>query len=272
MKLEHLRERIDRLDRQLLKLLNRRTELGSEVGKLKRAEGRSVFSPEREEHLLEKLESANGGPLTNAALRAIYREVFSISRARQKQLVIGYAGPERSGSFLAALRRFGVSERYQAVFSAGAAIRGLSTGRLDVVVFSHESGWCPVLSPRKEFVYGGAVNLCGKLMPPPGKKGESYYLLSVEAMSACRSSKTAVMIFEPSPGRAGRILRQVFTAAEMKAAATCRARVGRKEAVFFELPGHISHSKIQQALQKLEQKTLWVKVLGSYPVSYLYGG
>jgi chorismate mutase-like protein len=250
MKLEHLRERIDRLDRQLLKLLNRRTELGSEVGKLKRAEGRSVFSPEREEHLLEKLESANGGPLTNAALRAIYREVFSISRARQKQLVIGYAGPERSGSFLAALRRFGVSERYQAVFSAGAAIRGLS----------------------KEFVYGGAVNLCGKLMPPPGKKGESYYLLSVEAMSACRSSKTAVMIFEPSPGRAGRILRQVFTAAEMKAAATCRAPVGRKEAVFFELPGHISHSKIQQALQKLEQKTLWVKVLGSYPVSYLYGG
>ena len=256
----------------MLKLLNRRTELGSEVGKLKRAEGRSVFSPEREEHLLEKLELANGGPLTNVALRAIYREVFSISRARQKQLVIGYAGPEKSGSFLAALRRFGVSERYQAVFSAGAAIRGLSTGRLDVVVFSHENRWCPVLSPRKEFVYGGSVNLCGKLMPPPGKKGESYYLLSVEAMSACRSSKTALMVYEPSRGQVARILRQVFTPAEMKDAAICRTVVGRKEAVFFELPGHVSHRNVQRALQKLEQKTLWVKVLGSYPVTYLYGG
>ncbi len=112
MNLQDIRKKIDQIDTELLNLLNKRTEMAQEVGKIKKASGQAVFAPEREELLLSQLEKKNKGPIPNHTLRAIYREILSSSRSMQKSLNISYLGPEASYCHQAALERFGSSDTY----------------------------------------------------------------------------------------------------------------------------------------------------------------
>lgn len=81
--LKGVREAIDRLDQDLLQLLNRRMELACEVGRIKAAKGLALFDPGREEIVYNRLTKANRGPLTEESLRAIYREIIAASRRLQ---------------------------------------------------------------------------------------------------------------------------------------------------------------------------------------------
>src|SRR5262245_64551610 len=86
--LRSLRSQIDRLDLQVLKLVNERAELAAEIGKIKNDHGSEVFSPAREEEVLQNVLEANKGPLDEETIRAIYREIMSGSRALQKVLKV----------------------------------------------------------------------------------------------------------------------------------------------------------------------------------------
>jgi chorismate mutase/prephenate dehydratase len=134
MKLQSLRKRIDQLDSQLLKLLNRRTRLAADIGHLKRANGQAIFAPEREEQLLKTLNKRNHGPLSNSGLRAIYREIFSSSRASQKRIAIGCLGKKFSEAFYAAQTRFGASDEYVAVASLPQLLGKLERGSVQAGV------------------------------------------------------------------------------------------------------------------------------------------
>ena len=93
-----LRSQVDKLDQQLLKLVNERASLAAEIGQLKTDHGGEVFSPAREEEVLQNVLLSNKGPLDNATVRAIFRELMSGSRALQKVLKVAYLGPEDSFS------------------------------------------------------------------------------------------------------------------------------------------------------------------------------
>jgi chorismate mutase/prephenate dehydratase len=111
-RLEALREAIDQTDMELLRLFNKRMELASKVGRIKAEQGLLLFDPCREETILDRLAKANPGPILEASLRAIYREIFSASRLLQHDLVVAYLGPEWTNSYLAALSLFGHSAKY----------------------------------------------------------------------------------------------------------------------------------------------------------------
>ena len=81
--LKALRESIDQVDMELLRLFNRRMELAQEVGRLKAANELTLFVPGREEIIFDRLAKVNPGPLTEESLRAIYREIFAASRLLQ---------------------------------------------------------------------------------------------------------------------------------------------------------------------------------------------
>lgn len=76
MDLQVLRKRIDRLDAQLLRLLNTRAALALRVGLLKKRQGRRLFDPKREQAVLRRVTGADRGPLSAQAVRAIYREIL----------------------------------------------------------------------------------------------------------------------------------------------------------------------------------------------------
>ena len=107
--LDQIRNEIDAIDASLIALLNRRAGLAQEVGKVKGADGKPFFTPERERQIYEKLESANPGPLQGRQLISIFREIISAARAAEKPLSVSYWGPEGTFSHLAAIQTFGHS-------------------------------------------------------------------------------------------------------------------------------------------------------------------
>src|SRR5213083_648068 len=108
---EH-RKAIDRLDAKIVKLLNERTQHVLEIGAIKLRAGEEVYAPHRELAVLQRVCRLNQGPITNEAIRAIYREIMSSALSLQKTMRIAYLGPEATFTHQAAIRRFGSSLRY----------------------------------------------------------------------------------------------------------------------------------------------------------------
>ena len=110
MELKDLRVKIDALDSDLIRLLNERADLVRFVGEIKRAGGLDIYSPEREEALLQALAARNqaaGGRLPTGSLRAIYREISPPAAARRPR---GLVRPH-PGELLPAGRRRGADRR-----------------------------------------------------------------------------------------------------------------------------------------------------------------
>jgi chorismate mutase len=68
--LDGWREAIDRLDRQIVALLEERAEVARQIGKLKAARGEPVYVPAREQAVLERVIASSRGDLIGMPGRA----------------------------------------------------------------------------------------------------------------------------------------------------------------------------------------------------------
>lgn len=121
--LAQLRDRIDKIDRRVIELLNERASAVVEVGNLKRGSGIPIYAPHREQQVLEKVLGLNQGPLSDRTIEAVYREIMSGSFALEHPLRIGYLGPQGSFSHQAAVKQFGSSVSFEDVHE----VRGVFT-------------------------------------------------------------------------------------------------------------------------------------------------
>jgi chorismate mutase/prephenate dehydratase len=137
--LRSLRSQIDKLDLHILKLINQRAALAADIGRIKNDHGNEVFSPAREEEVLQNIQEANKGPLDIGTVRAVFREIVSGSRALQKTLKIAYLGPEYSFSHLAAVERFGQAIEFMRVGSIAAVFEEVNRGHADFGVVPLEN-------------------------------------------------------------------------------------------------------------------------------------
>jgi chorismate mutase/prephenate dehydratase len=137
--LRNLRVQIDKLDLQILKLVNERAAVAAEIGKVKNDHGSDVFSPAREEEVLQNVLQSNKGPLDTSTVRAIFREIMSGSRALQKVLKVAYLGPEDSFSHLAAVERFGRTVEFMQVGSIAAVFEEVNRSHADFGVVPLEN-------------------------------------------------------------------------------------------------------------------------------------
>jgi chorismate mutase / prephenate dehydratase len=139
MDLEPIRKKIDAIDCEVIKMLNERLLLAKEIGKVKREQGAEIYVPQREEEVFQRLADANEGPLTEKALRAIYREVMSASIALEKKTVIAYLGPEATYTHQAAIRKFGASLDYQPIGTIADVFAAVEKGEADYGVIPVEN-------------------------------------------------------------------------------------------------------------------------------------
>src|SRR5262249_28075465 len=137
--LRNLRTQIDKLDLQILKLVNERAALAAEIGKVKNDQGAEIFSPAREEEVLQNVLLANKGPLDEQTVKAVFREIMSGARALQKVLKVAYLGPEYSYSHLAAVDRFGQAVEFVGVGSIAAVFEEVDRGHVDFGVVPVEN-------------------------------------------------------------------------------------------------------------------------------------
>jgi chorismate mutase-like protein len=79
------RAQIDRIDAELLRLLNCRARLASEIGALKRSAGLPICDPSREVEVLRRLRQNNPGPLDEMSVARLFRSIMRESRRLQQR-------------------------------------------------------------------------------------------------------------------------------------------------------------------------------------------
>ena len=132
MSLEELRNRIDEIDRQLVKLLNERARVVVDIGKFKNKTDKPVYAPDREKDVFARIIKANEGPLPDRCLMAIWRELMSGSFVLERPLRIGYLGPGGSFSHNAAMLKFGQSVEYEPLADIASIFDEVSKGHCDL--------------------------------------------------------------------------------------------------------------------------------------------
>jgi chorismate mutase/prephenate dehydratase len=105
------RARIDRIDERILRLLNQRARAAQRIGQRKAKHGadgaNGFWVPSREKRIFDRLRALNTGPLSDEAVRAVFREIISASRALEARLTVAYLGPEGTFTHAAARDQFG---------------------------------------------------------------------------------------------------------------------------------------------------------------------
>src|SRR6266446_9562596 len=79
------RSEVDRLDDELLSLLNRRAQLGTELLGLKRAAGLPICDPARELEVICRARDSNAGPLDDEAVENIFCRIVHETRCAEEQ-------------------------------------------------------------------------------------------------------------------------------------------------------------------------------------------
>lgn len=78
------RDRIDKIDLQLVKLLNQRAGCADEIGKLKLKLGFDAYSPKREKEVMRNISTVNRGPLPPKAVRRLFERIIDESRSVER--------------------------------------------------------------------------------------------------------------------------------------------------------------------------------------------
>jgi chorismate mutase len=85
--IDDLRQRIDSIDDELLRLFNERAKLALEIGKRKKTLGLPVHVPRREEEILTRVQRENPGPLPPTSIVRLYEQLIQESRRLEEDEV-----------------------------------------------------------------------------------------------------------------------------------------------------------------------------------------
>ena len=82
--LARCRDSIDELDRRLLDLLNQRTAVVEQIGRIKQDLQMAIYEPKREDQVFENILKHNEGPLPGEALKRIFERIIDEMRTVQQ--------------------------------------------------------------------------------------------------------------------------------------------------------------------------------------------
>jgi len=162
---EH-RKAIDKLDTQIVKLLNERTKHVLAIGEIKLNAVEEIYAPHRERAVLHRICKFNSGPMTDGSLRAIYREIMSSALSLEKSLTVAYLGPEATFTHQAAIRRFGSSLRYAAQKTIADVFSEVSKNRADYGVVPVENSTEGVVTHTLDMFVDSDLKIVSQIVLP----------------------------------------------------------------------------------------------------------
>jgi len=160
-KLKHCREQIDKIDADMLKLVNQRAALAQQVGHLKN--GDIILRPEREAQILRRLQKSNDGPLSDQAVAQLFTEVISQCRALEAPLAIAFLGPTSSFCEAAAFKRFGHANQSVPCVSIDEIFRKVETGEANYGIVPVENSTEGAIGRTLDLLLQSPLKLCGEI-------------------------------------------------------------------------------------------------------------
>ncbi|MDP8229609.1 MAG: prephenate dehydratase [Candidatus Gorgyraea atricola] len=185
MKLTNLRKKIDDIDKKIVELLSKRASVAKNVGKLKHRAKSGVYVPDREVEIYANIATQNKGPLSDSALKAIYREVMSSSLALEKSLQIEYLGPEATFTHIAAISKFGSQVRYSPSNSITDVFGEVEVGRSDYGVVPVENSVEGAVNHTLDMFIDSDLKICSEI----------YQDISHNLIGRCRRLKDVKRIY-----------------------------------------------------------------------------
>ena len=162
--LNQYRGQIDRIDDDLLKLLNQRAALAQQIGHTKR-EG-AVLRPEREAQVLQRMVKANTGPLPAQGVTQLFTEIMSQCRALEAPISVAYLGPVGTFSEAAAIGRFGHGSQGVPCVSIDEIFRKVESGGASYGVVPVENSSEGAIGRTLDLLLQSTLNVCGEVMLP----------------------------------------------------------------------------------------------------------
>lgn len=158
-----IREQIDKIDEQLLRLVNQRAFHALTIAELRNSANVTNFSPERELTIIKALCDANTGPLSKSSVANVFSEIISACRSAKRPLRVAFLGPEGTFSHLAALRRFGNSALYLPQVSIDDVFAEVEKGAADVGITPVENSSEGAVSATMDQFIDSNLLICGEI-------------------------------------------------------------------------------------------------------------
>ncbi len=160
--LKQFREQIDRIDDELLKLVNERAALAQQIGHVK---GNSaVLRPEREAQVLQRMSVTNSGPLSNQGVIQLFTEIMSQCRALEAPLRVAYLGPRGTFSEAAVMQRFGKASEGLPVDSIDGVFTAVESGAVNYGLVPVENSTEGAIGRTLDLLLNSNLNICGEVL------------------------------------------------------------------------------------------------------------
>jgi len=173
--IQQYRRSIDRIDDEILKLLNERSKNVVEIGKLKKQSDTeaNLHTPGREAEIVDRLMRQNQGPFPNDAIRTVYREIMSASLSLEGPQTVAYLGPRATFTHLACIQKFGESAQYVPVNSIKDVFNEVERGRANFGVVPIENSTEGVVNHTLDMFVDSSLLIYGEVL-----QEVSHHLLS----------------------------------------------------------------------------------------------
>ena len=163
--LGQVRQKIDELDAKIQALISDRARLASAVreskGDLKNAV--DYYRPEREAQVLRAVCERNEGPINDAEMLRLFREIMSVCLAQQEPLKIAYLGPEGTFTQQAVNLHFGHSVQALGVTGIDDVFTQVESSEADFGVVPVENSNQGIVSHTLDRFVDSDLKICGEL-------------------------------------------------------------------------------------------------------------
>ena len=126
-----LESRLKQLDKEIVKLINERAALSTEQIQSNPNPKKCLYDPKQDDRLWQDLASLNAGPLSENAVRGVFRQILSSARQKVKTSRVAYLGPPFSFTHIAAIERFGEQADLIPVSTIASVFEEVNRGHAD---------------------------------------------------------------------------------------------------------------------------------------------
>ncbi len=155
------RAAIDALDREILARLNARAAHAQAIGRLKA--GHNAYRPEREAQVLTRAAAGNPGPLSDAAVTVVFRQIMSACLALEQKLRVAYLGPAGTFSHAAVGKHFGAFVDALPLATIDEIFRAVESGQADCAVVPVENSTEGAVGRTLDLMCTTDLLICGEV-------------------------------------------------------------------------------------------------------------
>jgi prephenate dehydratase len=236
-----------------------------EIGKCKKNSGEQFFVPHREKKIITSIVQHNPGPLSKESVSSVFNEIINSCRSLEKRLTVAYAGNQKSTTYYAAVKKFGkftdyavvntISEVFSKIEKNGANYgvvpsihtdKEIVTSVFDMFISSDLKIYSEICFSHEERFF-----IVGKTVADPSGQDKTSIIIAIkdkvgtldDTLSILRKNKINLTMIESVPS------------------------VKTDEYMFYlDFTGHVTQKNVQKMLSDLNKKTVFLKVVGSYPI------